>query len=452
MTSLRAFLGLLNFYSKFLSSLQSKLHPLHKLLMKNVRFEWSDECESVFNFCKQAIMISPILAFYDPTRPLSLVCDASPYGVGAILNIIVDGVERPVYMASASLSEAERNYSQYDREALAVVFGLKKFHKFVYGHHVSIFTDCEALPPIFSGRKDFGGVINSRFLRWLLFVQNYDFEIRHRPSKYTVNADALSRLPCEDVTGWEESSLNVKGRIGSFNVSEEDVLNFSMISKETMEQEECRVLYYFIKDGWPNKDEIPFVFETFFKFRFCVDIQDGCIFYGDRVFIPPKYRQGILRLLHEGHMGIVKCKQLARKSVWWPNLDKEVEEFIQSCSLCQRFASGRTRSELVSWPKTSFPFERIHIDHFFIANQNFLVIVDDFSKWLEVKRNSNVSTSCVIKSLREFFSVFGLPKVFVSGNIGTLLCVVTHMEVALRTKCLILSYALICLFYLDRKC
>lgn len=201
LTSLRAFLGLLNFYSKFLSNLQSKLHPLHELLMKNVRFEWSDECESIFNSCKQAIMSSPILAFYDTTKPLSLVCDASPYGVGAILNIIVDGVERPVYKASASLSQAEKNYSQYDREALAVVFGLKKFYKFVYGHHVSIFTDCEALPPIFSGRKDFGGVINSRFLRWLLFVQNYDFEIRHRPSKQTVNADALSRLPCEDVTG-----------------------------------------------------------------------------------------------------------------------------------------------------------------------------------------------------------------------------------------------------------
>lgn len=97
LTALRAFLGLLNFYSKFLPNLQSILHPLHELLKKNVRFVWSEQCKTVFNECKSAIVKSPILSFFDPSKPLTLVCDASPYDVGAVLNNVVNGVERPIY-------------------------------------------------------------------------------------------------------------------------------------------------------------------------------------------------------------------------------------------------------------------------------------------------------------------------------------------------------------------
>lgn len=166
----------MNFYSKFLPDLQAKLHPLHKLLQKDVKFVWNEECEDVFQNCKKDFINNPVLSFYDPSKPLTLVCDAGPYGVGAVLNVIENGLERPVYMASASLSEAGKNYSQLHREALAIVFALKKFHKFVFGHSVTVFTDCQSLPPILSGKKDISSIINSRFLRWMLLMQNYDME------------------------------------------------------------------------------------------------------------------------------------------------------------------------------------------------------------------------------------------------------------------------------------
>lgn len=125
-TSLKSFLGLLNFYSKFLPNLQGKLRPLHDLLHTGVKFTWSDECSKVFDECKSAIVASPVLSFFDPTKPMTVVCDAGPYGVGAILNNVENGVERPIMMESASLSAAEKNYSQLDRETLAIVFGIKK--------------------------------------------------------------------------------------------------------------------------------------------------------------------------------------------------------------------------------------------------------------------------------------------------------------------------------------
>lgn len=121
---------------------------MHQLLHKDVPFKWSNECQEIFEKCKQMIVKSPILTFYDPSKPLSIVCDAGPYGVGAILNIIINGEERPVYMISATLSPAEKNYSQIHREALAIVFVFKKFHKYVFGHFVSVFTDCQALEAI----------------------------------------------------------------------------------------------------------------------------------------------------------------------------------------------------------------------------------------------------------------------------------------------------------------
>lgn len=186
-TSLRSFLGLLNFYSKFLPNLQS-----HQLLQKNSVFKWSEECKQVFNECKALIINSPVLSFYDTTKPLTIVCDAGPYGVGAVLNVVENNEERPVYMVSASLSQAERNYSQLHREALAVVFAFRKFHKFVYGHFVTVYTDCKALQSILCGKKDLGTVINCRFLRWILFLQNYNIEVKFRPSDKTKNADALS--------------------------------------------------------------------------------------------------------------------------------------------------------------------------------------------------------------------------------------------------------------------
>lgn len=415
-TSLRSFLGLLNYYSKFLPNLQGRLQPLHHLLKCNTRFVWSKECEKVFNECKQAIIRSPMLSFYDPRKPITLVCDAGPYGVGAILNVVENGQERPIYMESASLSVAERNYSQYDREALAVVFGMKKFHKFVYGVKITIFTDCKPLIPILSQKKDLGNVINSRFLRWLLFLQNYDFDIRHRPKKFTENADALSRLPMNQSTGLEELSLDIDTCLNSFNESEDTVINKRVIESEIQRNKVCLELFKYITDGWPNKDKVLDKLLIFYKFRLSLSVQDGCIFYGDRLYIPPSYRGNVLRNLHSEHKGVVKSKQLARRSIWWPCLDKDVENYISNCSVCQTFANSRSSYVEMSWPKTTYPFERIHIDHFFFEEKCFLIIVDDFSNYIDVQLNRNVDSRSVLKSLRNFFSIFGLPTTVVSDN------------------------------------
>ena len=153
-TELKSYLGLLNYYHKFLPDLSTVLAPLHYLLRKDVKWQWEPELEDSFEQSKRMILSAKVLVHYDPKKKLLLQCDASPYGVASVLShIMEDGTERPVGFASRSLNSAERNYSQLDKEGLAVMFGLRKFHKYLYGRPFEIVTDHFPLVSLFNELK-----------------------------------------------------------------------------------------------------------------------------------------------------------------------------------------------------------------------------------------------------------------------------------------------------------
>ena len=121
---MRSFLGLINYYHKFLPNLSTVLHPLHGLFKLGKKRKWSKDCERAFKTAKQLITSEEVLTHFDPSLPLRLACDASPYGIGAVLSHrMPDGTERPIAFASRSLNAAECNYAQIDREGLSLVWG-----------------------------------------------------------------------------------------------------------------------------------------------------------------------------------------------------------------------------------------------------------------------------------------------------------------------------------------
>ena len=133
-TELKSFLGLVNYYAKFLPNLATVLAPLCHLLRKDVKRKWKSEQEAAIEEVKKLLKSSQLLVHFDSELPLILACDASPYGVGAVLSHrLKDGSEKPVAFASRTLAKAEQNYSQLDKEALAVIFGVKHFHEYIYG-------------------------------------------------------------------------------------------------------------------------------------------------------------------------------------------------------------------------------------------------------------------------------------------------------------------------------
>ena len=133
-TQLKSYLGMLNYYNKFLPDLSTVLAPLHKLLSKNVPWEWSHDQEGAFNKSKEMLTSTAILTHYDSCKEIVLTCDASPYGIGAVISHVMEnGDEKPIAYTSRTLSTAEKNYAQIDKEGLAVVYGVKKFHQMLYG-------------------------------------------------------------------------------------------------------------------------------------------------------------------------------------------------------------------------------------------------------------------------------------------------------------------------------
>ena len=157
LTELRSFLGLLNYrmyYGRFIPNLSTLIHSLNRLLKQDSKWNWTDECEAAFTRAKEQITSSKVLVHYDSTLPLKLAGDASNYGIGAVIShVMPDGTEHPIAFASRTLLPSERNYSQIEKEALSLVFGLAKFHTYLYGRKFVLVTDHKPLTSIFGLKK-----------------------------------------------------------------------------------------------------------------------------------------------------------------------------------------------------------------------------------------------------------------------------------------------------------
>lgn len=123
------------------------LAPLYRLLEKNSRWQWKQPQEIAFNRAKQCLKDAKVLAHFDPSKELKLECDASPYGVGAVLFHTSGNVHKPIGFRSRTLTQAERNYIQLERDALALVFGVTKFRDYLLGQEFTLVTDHQPLGP-----------------------------------------------------------------------------------------------------------------------------------------------------------------------------------------------------------------------------------------------------------------------------------------------------------------
>ena len=199
-SQLHSFLGMLNYYGKFIPNLATLLRPLYDLLQSAKTWSWGDSQEQAFCKAKELLSSSPLLTHYDPERPLVLSCDASPYGVGAVLSHCMEDLsEQPIGYASRTLSPAERKYAQLDKEALSIVFGMKHFHQYLYGRKFTILSDHKPLQYLLGETRGIPAMASARIQRWALTLSAYSYEIRYKPGADHANADGLSRLPVSNL-------------------------------------------------------------------------------------------------------------------------------------------------------------------------------------------------------------------------------------------------------------
>ena len=191
---LQAFLGMLNYYSCYIPNVTDILAPLHELLQKHVPWRWTQEQEDAWNKAKSALESSQLLVHYSLEKEVTLACNASPFGLGCVSHIMEDGSGRPISYVSRTLTAAERNYSQLDKEAAALIFGIRKFHPYLYGRQFKAYTDHKPLLGLFKSDKPVPQMASPRIQRWALFLSGYSVELVYREGSRNGNADGLSRL------------------------------------------------------------------------------------------------------------------------------------------------------------------------------------------------------------------------------------------------------------------
>jgi len=190
-TELRGFLGLASYYRKFMQEFSIKAAPLHVLLRKETPFEWTSSQQEAFEHLKNCLISAPILIYPDFKRKFLLFTDGSYVGLGAVLTQLDDqNRERVVAYASRSLNNAERNYAPTELECLAAIWGMEHFRSYLLYQPFELITDHAALQWLFNKQDP-----PRKFMRWIIRIMEFPYEIRYRKGKIHSNADALSRLP-----------------------------------------------------------------------------------------------------------------------------------------------------------------------------------------------------------------------------------------------------------------
>ncbi|XP_055585346.1 uncharacterized protein K02A2.6-like [Uranotaenia lowii] len=410
----RAFVGLVNYYAKFCPSLAQHLKPLYRLLQEEVKFRWSKECQEAFKAAKQLLADDTVLAHYDRNLPIKLYSDASKEGIGAVIvHVFPDGKERPVSFASRVFKKHESNYSVIDREALAIYYGVQRFSSYLSGRRFILMTDHKPLTGLFS-EKGIPETAAGRLQRWAVYLSNFDFEIQHIKGTSNVVADFLSRFPC---TGNQDEKVDEEEAISFLNFIEVETRSLverkQIIIESRRDKVISRVVEY-LKSGWPQNLEDGEI-KKLFQRRDELSVEEGVLLWGFRIVIPAKLRKPLLSELHVVHMGIVKMKSLARSYFWWPSLDKEIEDIGKKCEFCLQLQPERS-DPISPWRLTSAPGDRVHVDHFSFQGADFLVLVDSYSKWLEVYPVRTLTSKETSEKLAEYISRFGLISTLVSDN------------------------------------
>ena len=292
------------------------------------------------------------------------------------------------------------------------MFTVKKFHTYLYGRVFTITTGHKPLISLFGEAKAVPALASSCIQRWALTLATYQYTIVYRPGLENQSADAMSRLPLE--SGTTTDAYEEGNQVLQVNYLTNNPVTAKAVRKWTR--------------GSPAEPHLPIRHGgvakigrgsqfAIFRRRHELTTQNGCLLRGNRVVVPPEGRKMVLEELHEAHPGVVRMKALARNYVWWPGIDKELEETVRRCETCQRHARNPPGAPLHPWEFPAKPWSRLHVDYAgSFLGKMFLLVIDAFSKWLDVYMVQSATSQTTIDKLRVSFAIHGLPDVIVSDN------------------------------------
>jgi transposase InsO family protein len=404
---LQTFLGMVTYMGRFTPRLSELTAPLRDLCKKDSYFNWGPEHQRSFDDVKVALTSTPLLSFYNAKKPLIIQVDASSRGLGAAL-LQEDG---PVEYASKSLSETESRYSNIERETLAVVFGLERFHHYAYGRKVTIESDHKPLETL---HKKNVHKASPRIARMLLRIHKYNVEIKYVPGTKIQLADALSRISPmegEEIKGLDITVHEIESQINA------SPAKIAEIQQETARDSVLSALKEIIMSGWPHlRMDCPTHLQDYWNYRDELYVDNGLILKGTNVLIPKSMQPRVLSLIHYGHQGVEKSRFRAKGTVFWAGMNKDIEKMIQDCSICQTHMPANNKEPLMPHDIPPKPWHTLGTDLFYFNNTTMLLVADYYSKFVIMKKLSSVTTAAVIIQLKAIFSEHGIPEKLISDN------------------------------------
>ncbi|XP_045450007.1 uncharacterized protein K02A2.6-like [Melitaea cinxia] len=398
------FLGMINYVARFIPNVSEITAPLRQLIKKDVPFLWSKEQDKAYKTLKKLLIEPPVLSYFDMNKQIVLSVDASKAGLGAV--ILQEG--KPIAYGSRAMTETEIQYSQIEKECLAILYGITKFHQYLYGNQFKVETDHRPLVSIFSKPLN---RCPARLQKMRMALQPYSFELNYKPGKELLVADHLSRSHLLETE--ENSDLKVETHVAmimeSYRISDKKLEELIL---ETAKDEELMAVNKYIMEGWPeNKSLINSKAKIFYSYRDELSNIRGLIVKGRNIVIPQSKRKEVLENIHYAHLGIEKSKVLARNTVFWPNMNKEIEDLIQNCDTCKSFQNANKKESMIEKEIPQRPWEILSIDIFFLYSKPYILLVDAYSKYVEIQPLNNLYATSTIDSIKEILARHGIPDI-----------------------------------------
>lgn len=403
----RGFLGLAGWYRRFVENFSSVVFPITEVLSSKKTFCWTEDANEAFRKIKQLLTTAPVLINPDFSRKFFIQCDASDFGIGAVLVQLDDeGNERPVAFMSKKLNSSQRNYSVTEKECLAALEAINRFRCYIELQEFEVITDHASLVWLMKQAN-----LSGRLARWMFKLQAYKFTVSHRKGKENIVPDALSR------------SFN--GEVSELSVVEPEI-DLSSEHFSDLEYIELRNKISENKEKYPDIKVVDKFMYIRTEYYTGDSIQEENSW---KLWVPFKLRKNVIERAHNdpirSHGGMVKTIQLIRRHLYWPGLVKDVREYVRKCEVCKATKAPNVslKPEMGRSAVSIRPLQRLYIDllgpypRSKDRNIGILIVLDHLTKfhWLFPIRKFCSNTIMDILE-KQIFHVFGVPETIISDN------------------------------------
>ncbi|GFS88613.1 transposon Tf2-9 polyprotein [Trichonephila clavipes] len=413
---LQSFLQTCSWFRRYIQDFVKISRPLSYLTKKKVKWQWGFDQQNAFQTLKNSLTTPPVLKKEDGTKPYIIRTDASNYALGAVLLQGEGSDEHPIEYASRLLTPAERNYSTTEREALAVVWALKKFRGYIEGTEITVASDHQPLKWLLNLKSPTG-----RLARWALEIQSFNLKVQYIPGKAIVVADMLSRpVTQEEESFCEENNITIADMpTRSYKDMREAQLKDDNL-KKIIDSFESPLK----TEEYANWTERGFLMNQDVLYRYVPDADSA----EAQLVIPTAERELIMERHHNdpiaGHYGEEGTFQKIARRYYWTGMRKYISDYIKKCPECARFkATNQKPAGLLRTPVYSQRFEVIAIDLFGpfpqtdTGKQWIFIVEDCATKWVELFALSQASArQCATTLIEEVFMRHGIPRRIISDN------------------------------------